>query len=196
MNHRTFAFGLSAVLLLVSCASQSAVAQMMPGIGYTTSLSMNSQNVSGTVTIVDADTILVEDLTYAGGGLRVFFYLATSEDTFATGLAIGPQLVGTVFDGTQDPFTIDLPAGVTVDGFSAVSVWCDIANVSFGDGTFAAPALLMGDLNLDGAVNFLDIPSFIEVLVSGEFQAEGDFDQDEAVTFADIPLFIEVLTDQ
>ena len=195
MNHRTFAFGLSAVLLVMSCASHSAVAQMMPGIGYTTSLSMNSQNVSGTVTIVDADTILVEDLTYAGGGLRVFFYLATSEDTFATGVAIGPQLVGTVFDGTQDPFTIDLPAGVTVDGFSAVSVWCDIANVSFGDGTFAPPFLL-GDVNLDGAVNFLDIPSFIEILISREFQAVADFNQDAAVTFADIPPFIEILTEQ
>ena len=111
-------------------------------------------------------------------------------------MAIGPQLVGTVFDGTQEAFTIDLPAGVTVDGFSAVSVWCDIANVSFGDGTFAPPAPLVGDLNLDGAVDFLDIVPFIVILTGGEFQAEADFDQDGAVTFLDIPPFIAILSDQ
>ena len=122
MNHRMFVFGLSAVFLLMLCASQSAEAQMMPGVGYTTSLSTIFHDVSGTVTVLDEDTLLVEDFTYDGRGLSVFFYLATSEDTIAMGLPIGPQLMGTAFDGTEEPFTIDLPEGMTVDGYNAVSV--------------------------------------------------------------------------
>ena len=94
MSHRTFALGLSAVFLLMSYASQSAVAQMMPDIGYQTSLSMNSHNVGGTVTVLDADTLLVEDFTYDGGGVDVFFYLGTSDATFSSGLEIGSQLLG------------------------------------------------------------------------------------------------------
>lgn len=192
MNHRTLALGLSAVFMLMGCASQSADAQTSPGIGYQTSLSTLSQNVSGTVTVLDADTLLVEDFVYTGGGLSVFFYLDTSEDTVGTGLEIGPQLVGTAFDGTQDPFTIDLPTGLTVDGFNAVSVWCVIAEISFGQGTFSAP-VLPGDVDGNGAVEFADIPPFISNLQAGTFNAQADIDQDGSVTFDDIPLFIDIL---
>lgn len=194
MSHRNYALGLSAVFLLMSCLSQLAIAQMMPGIGYQTALSTGSHNVSGTVSVLDANTIVVEDFTFDGAGLSVFFYLGTSDTTFSSGLPIGPELVGTVFDGTQDSFTIDLPAGTTVDGYNAVSVWCVVADVSFGDGTFSAPALLAGDLNLDGAVNFLDIAPFIAILTSGEFESQADFNQDGAVTFMDIAPFIAILT--
>lgn len=195
MSRRTFALGLSAVFFLMSYASQSVVAQMIPGIGYQASLSTRSHDVSGTVTVLDADTLLVEDFVFDGGGVSVFFYLGTSEATFSNGLEIGPQLLGTVFDGTQDSFTIDLPAGMTVDGYNAISVWCVAFDVSFGDGTFEDPGatLLPGDLNLDGAVNFLDIAPFIQILNGGEFQSQADFNQDAAVTFLDIVPFIALL---
>ena len=52
---------------------------------------------------------------------------------------------------------------------------------------------LLGDANQDGEVDFSDIPSFIDVLIGGEFQAEADANQDGAVDFADIPAFIEIL---
>ena len=68
MNHRTFVFGLSAALLVIACASQSLFAQMTPGVGYQASLSTISHDVSGTVTILDADTLLVENFTYDGLG--------------------------------------------------------------------------------------------------------------------------------
>jgi len=54
----------------------------------------------------------------------------------------------------------------------------------------------IGDVNLDGAVNFSDIPAFIGVLASGEFQAQADVNFDGAVTFADIPPFIKILQGQ
>ena len=58
------------------------------------------------------------------------------------------------------------------------------------------PLVVLGDVNMDGAVTFADIPPFIEVLASGEFQAEADVNLDEQVTFADIPGFIAILSAQ
>ena len=58
-----------------------------------------------------------------------------------------------------------------------------------------APVLL-GDVNLDSIVSFSDIPAFIAVLQSGEFQAEADCNQDGVVDFSDIPAFITILSNQ
>ncbi len=56
--------------------------------------------------------------------------------------------------------------------------------------------VLKGDVNLDGFINFLDIPSFIAVLQSGAFQAEADADCSTVVDFGDIPAFIAILSSQ
>ena len=58
---------------------------------------------------------------------------------------------------------------------------------------FEIETVLLGDVNLDGDVDFSDIPPFISLLVEGEFSCEGDVDQNEEVNFADIPPFIELL---
>ncbi len=50
-----------------------------------------------------------------------------------------------------------------------------------------------GDVNLDGAVDFSDIPAFIEVLIGGTYLQQADCNQDDMVDFADIDPFIEVL---
>ena len=46
--------------------------------------------------------------------------------------------------------------------------------------------MVLGDVNLDGEVNFGDIASFIEALTTGNLQAEADVNQDGNVSFADI----------
>ena len=56
--------------------------------------------------------------------------------------------------------------------------------------------IVLGDVDLDGAVNFLDIASFIALLQAGEYQAEADINQNDVVNFSDIPLFIDILTAQ
>ena len=55
---------------------------------------------------------------------------------------------------------------------------------------------LLGDVNLDGAVNFSDIGPFISFLSSGDYQAEADIDQNETVDFQDISPFISILSGQ
>lgn len=55
---------------------------------------------------------------------------------------------------------------------------------------------LLGDVNLDGLVNFLDISPFISVLSTGGFQAEADIDLSGDVNFLDITPFIAILSGQ
>ena len=53
---------------------------------------------------------------------------------------------------------------------------------------------LLGDVDMDGDVDFLDIPFFIDVITNGGDQAEADIDGSGVVDFLDIPLFVNILT--
>ena len=52
---------------------------------------------------------------------------------------------------------------------------------------------LLGDVSLDGVVDFSDISPFIALLSTGGFQAEADIDGDGTVAFEDIAPFISIL---
>ena len=54
--------------------------------------------------------------------------------------------------------------------------------------------MLLGDVNRDGSVDFLDISSFISVLSSGGFEDNADINRDGSVTFLDIAPFIAILS--
>ena len=56
------------------------------------------------------------------------------------------------------------------------------------------PDILLGDVNTDGAVNFLDLSPFIGLLTNGGFQFEADINQSGSVDFLDIAPFIQILT--
>ena len=61
----------------------------------------------------------------------------------------------------------------------------------------AVPAsVLLGDVNMDGEIDFLDITPFISILSTGGFQEEADIDQNGVVDFMDISPFIELLSGQ
>ena len=51
----------------------------------------------------------------------------------------------------------------------------------------------LGDVDLNGVINFSDIPAFIAALQAGSSQFEADIDGDGDVDFSDIPPFISVL---
>ena len=53
--------------------------------------------------------------------------------------------------------------------------------------------VLPGDVNLDGDVNLLDVATFVNLLGSGEFQAEADINQDGSVDLLDVGPFVELL---
>ena len=60
--------------------------------------------------------------------------------------------------------------------------------------TFSVGGFPLGDVDLSGTVDFLDIRPFIGLLTSGTFQTEADIKQDLAVDFLDIRAFIGLLS--
>ena len=54
--------------------------------------------------------------------------------------------------------------------------------------------VLLGDVNVDGRVDFSDISPFIAVLTAGTFQAEADVNESGEVNFQDVSPFIEILS--
>jgi len=92
--------------------------------------------------------------------------------------AAGTQVAGQTFqadaNGGQPAFAVPTPG--SVNG--------------------AAAPVMLGDVNLDGVVDFLDIAPFIEVLSSNGFQAEADIDLNLTVDFLDITPFINLLSGQ
>ena len=54
--------------------------------------------------------------------------------------------------------------------------------------------ILLGDVNLDGVVDFLDISPFILLLSNNGLQVEADINQDGFVNFLDISPFIVLLS--
>ena len=55
--------------------------------------------------------------------------------------------------------------------------------------------VVLGDSNLDGVVNFLDISPFINFIFYG-YQTESDINEDGIVDFFDIAPFIRLLSGQ
>ena len=66
-----------------------------------------------------------------------------------------------------------------VDGVNIMLIECD--NV------------LHGDVNLDGAINLLDVGPFVDRLASGVFQAEADVNKDGVVNLLDVGPFVDLL---
>ena len=52
---------------------------------------------------------------------------------------------------------------------------------------------LLGDVNLDGNVDLLDVSPFVALLTSGSFQLEADINRDNEVNLLDIGGFVEIL---
>ena len=52
--------------------------------------------------------------------------------------------------------------------------------------------VLLGDVNLDGVVDLLDVQPFVDLLISGEIQAEADINQDGFVDLLDVRPFVDL----
>ena len=53
--------------------------------------------------------------------------------------------------------------------------------------------LLLGDVDMNGVVDFSDIPRFVTILLDGNFLAEADVNEDGVIDFSDIPPFVVLL---
>lgn len=95
----------------------------------------------------------------------------------------GVLLTGEFDDGS--PFSLDL-------GTAAASFPGSIRADATLTVTLVSP-ILLGDVNQDGLVNFLDINPFISLLASNTFLPQADCNLDGAVNFLDIAPFIAIL---
>ena len=118
-----------------------------------------------------------------------------------------------IFSGVDGSVLYNFDGDRTRDGFGfSVSGAGDVNGDGIADfivGTFSGglnnqgyarvfvsqitPAFILGDCNLDGMVDFADIPAFIAILQAGTFLEQADCNQDGVVDFADIPAFIAIL---
>jgi hypothetical protein len=91
--------------------------------------------------------------------------------------------------------TADLQFALGSQG--AVQLPMTSLNPSFGSATLTAntppPLIILGDANLDGTVDMLDVSPFIAVLFNHAYLAEADCNQDDVVNFFDITPFIGYL---
>jgi len=172
---RQFAATLSVAVLAACVASHAHAELTLPQVGWQAELSTFAHSVSGTVTILDDTTIQVDDFTYDGGGIVVYFYLGETNSgaAFASGIPIGPDLRGTSFDGTQAPLVYDLQGEQTLEGLQAISVWCVTASANFGSGTFA-PAPLLGDYNDNGIIDAADYTAWRDTMTAGSSSLTND----------------------
>ncbi len=163
----------SFVLTLFVVANPVLAADSGPVIGSTATLSTIEQGVSGTATVVDAQTIRVDNFYYSGGGISVYFRLGTDDTTpaYVNGISLGGQLVGQTY--TNATVMLYLPSGQTIEGYHAISVYCVVANANFGSGVFVAPA----PLHLDDIQRTNGVTS---VVLSGEtgkpYELQGSID--------------------
>ena len=95
----------------------------------------------------------------------------------------------TTGDDVTNGVTLQLGATTGANtGSQATFFFDDVSVTTLGD-----DVTLLGDANLDGVVDFLDISSFIAILSSDGFLAEADINQDGSVDFLDIGPLIEIL---
>ena len=103
---------------------------------------------------------------------------------------------GSAGDDFADPFgTTIITAGTNLT-FTCAGTIAD-TNVRISEVTVelvGGSEVLLGDVDLSGTVDFLDITPFIGVLSGGTFQAEADCDESGDVTFLDITPFINILS--
>ena len=161
---------------------------------------------------LDGDTSLQIELTADAGfevglfGFDVASFVAaglTIEDIqvrdgngnvlYSAGSTLIPGTGHNDFDFTSGLFAGTLIIDIDLTGLGDNSDDIAIDNVSFSQRAVVA---FLGDVNLDGVVDFLDIAPFIAVLSSQGFQAEADIDENGVVDFLDIQPFIDLLAGQ
>jgi hypothetical protein len=130
-----------------------------------------------------------------GAFIRVFdpAYNLLAEQTFDTSggtSAFVSESLSQTFDAAwTDGGFVQFGFNNLVGQYHGSGVFYD--SVSFSN---AAGPVLLGDVDLSGTVDFLDITPFIGVLSGGTFQAEADCDGSGSVTFLDITPFIGILS--
>ena len=106
--------------------------------GWTAVMPVAAHDAQGRATILDERTIRVDRLIYDGTAPLVYLYLGATNSSpdFVAGIPIGPLLDR---EYVNECLTVSLPVGQSLDGYGAISVWCEQFSVNFSSAAFVAP---------------------------------------------------------
>lgn len=179
-----------------------------------TYLDLTASNAGDAYRSDDVDVAAISDghaLTELDNGEWVTYTVAVPEAddcliTICYSAAEGGGKIRLRFDGVDLTGEVDVPAsnsnwqnlpiasGIALSpGVKSMRVeFLGTSNVFELDSIQVMTAML-GDVNRDGVVNFLDINPFIVSLTAGSYQEEADVNEDGFVNFLDIAPFIRLL---
>lgn len=198
---RRNAAGCAGLLLTLALVARAAGGTEYERAGWRAELSTIFHDVDGMVIIVDERTIQVEHFTFDGGGPAVYFYLGETDSSpsFGDGIPISGRLSRPYDD---ESLTLTLSPEQSLDGYGAISVWCEDFAVNFGSGSFRPPNDLdeNGVIDLDDYVGFGDCQSGPDMepdpldLTRDECFAVFDLNVDRRVDLTDFSGFQKALT--
>jgi|GEM_PF-5259967 len=157
--------------------------------------------VSGIVTVIDNNTIQIEDFNFDGGGPDVYIILGVTDsynDYSGASLTrvilidgVAPQGMSDNIDGHINGFNyfnedlvITLPAGKSMENYNGISIWCDAVGVGFGQGPFVQLVVpnLVGMTQANAETALVDTgygvgvitPQYSEVVVVGNVISQSE----------------------
>lgn len=144
-----------------------------------------------------AATSITADGLIVGGGFWPFGAPATFGTGFIWEDEIGSLSVNDFFASKG---VKGIPAGFTFNFVSAISSngewyvgWGGFGVAASQSWAVRIPQFLLGDVNLDGAVDLLDVAPFVDLLANGGFLPEADINQDGVVDLLDVAPFVDLL---
>ena len=137
----------------------------------------------------DVDVVIFEKPGSEGGyGVAAGFTSGSLTNYFGTA---GTNIRS---GGGFGPHSIPIGSTMTNDSGDLVFYLDNFNHRTQIDGVVIAGAkftdLLLGDVNLDGDVNGLDVDPFVGLVTTGDFQAEGDMNEDGQVNGLDVDPFV------
>ncbi len=114
------------------------------------------------------------------------------------GHTLGPDdeyIIGNVFEVRTGEFN-GLGEGDLVGSFDGTDLFITYAAGTGNDIALFTQVsdILLGDVNLDGFVNLLDVGPFVALLIDQEYLPQADLNQDLAVNLLDVAPFVELLS--
>ena len=175
-----FAFG-----LVTASTSPGDVTVSLVTAGDPGTISGGSFDQLANLLTLGGDLNVADPFGFAGGNQTVD--LSTIEVSPFDFSSVNVTQSGNVIT-VSSSFTINETADL---GAGPVPIVVDVTYVATG----VVPIfVLLGDVNRDGTVDFLDIAPFVSILTMSEFQAEADIDQNAEIDFLDIAPFVELLS--
>ena len=149
-------------------------------------------DIGGTEPGVNYDMVNVASTAFLGGALQITMpggFTPNSEDAFV--VLAASSLIGS-FDNVVNGQRI-----ATTDGQGSMVVNYGPESAFDEDqivlSSYVTGGVLLGDVNVDGLVNLLDVQPFVNLLNSGNFQAEADTNEDGVVDLLDVDAFVALL---